>query len=712
MTRTLVGRTPVMETERSEADRLFRAFARNGDPRALGEVYDLLAPELLRIALHTARDAAEAEDVLQSTFVAAIERARRFDPAQRVLPWLVGILANESRKARARAARRPEPERLEHRPNAGPGSDAERAELLAELGAALERMPEAFRPVLQLRLRHGLSVTEIAAALGRPSGTVRSQLARGTELLRRTLPAGLAGALALVATPTRGLAAVRAAVLEEAALLHGPVTLSIAIGGLFAMKKLVALAALLVAGLLVWGARLPEHSTSELPAAAPIAARPRTAPPEEARVELEPRPGPAPEREALAARPAPETHQASEAASGGSLAVHARWPDGTPAAGELVLATPPSNRAEETLERATDESGTARFEELESGAWYVRLLRGREDSAGVHEGRETELTLAILPGVTVEGRVVDGHGQPVAGAEVWLSERYRNNAGHVVMRSDARGAFTLPCVGPDHWIGARKRGFAPGTLRSARGADGDRLALELRLEASGSSVSGRVVDARGAAISGALVLFGEEQPASVRISDGSFVPAAPPQRARTGADGRFELASVALGLQPLQARARGFAPLASTFEVLEGAPDELTLTLLPEARVVGRVRSSDGRTLSGAWIHTDPPEGLASASDFSRLDGSFELTGLGERVSLVAVQAEYGHAERELELRAGETREWQVELRASPCITGLVLDAHGAALAGMVVVALLPDDHEQRVRSTVTDADGRLAIAG
>ena len=37
-----------METERSDPDRLFRAFVRSGDPRALGEVYDLVAPELLR----------------------------------------------------------------------------------------------------------------------------------------------------------------------------------------------------------------------------------------------------------------------------------------------------------------------------------------------------------------------------------------------------------------------------------------------------------------------------------------------------------------------------------------------------------------------------------------------------------------------------------------------------------------------------------------
>ena len=93
---------------RRDPDRLFAEFRRSGDPRALGEVYDLLAPELLRVALHTAREPAEAEDVLQATFLAAIEQAERFDPARRVLPWLVGILANEARKARERGARRPD----------------------------------------------------------------------------------------------------------------------------------------------------------------------------------------------------------------------------------------------------------------------------------------------------------------------------------------------------------------------------------------------------------------------------------------------------------------------------------------------------------------------------------------------------------------------------------------------------------------------------
>ena len=80
--------------------------------------------ELLRIALHTTADAAQAEDVLQATFLVAIEESSRFDPARRVLPWLVGILANEAKKAKARNARIPDPARLEPGSSRTPDEEA------------------------------------------------------------------------------------------------------------------------------------------------------------------------------------------------------------------------------------------------------------------------------------------------------------------------------------------------------------------------------------------------------------------------------------------------------------------------------------------------------------------------------------------------------------------------------------------------------------
>ena len=52
---------------------LFERFRRRGDVAALGDLFDRLAPVLLRVAIHVARDPAAAEDLVQSTFLRAIE---------------------------------------------------------------------------------------------------------------------------------------------------------------------------------------------------------------------------------------------------------------------------------------------------------------------------------------------------------------------------------------------------------------------------------------------------------------------------------------------------------------------------------------------------------------------------------------------------------------------------------------------------------------
>ena len=56
-------------------DRLFERFRQTGDARALAGVFDLTAPELLRVATHLVGDRATAEDLVQSTFVQVIRCA-------------------------------------------------------------------------------------------------------------------------------------------------------------------------------------------------------------------------------------------------------------------------------------------------------------------------------------------------------------------------------------------------------------------------------------------------------------------------------------------------------------------------------------------------------------------------------------------------------------------------------------------------------------
>jgi RNA polymerase sigma-70 factor (ECF subfamily) len=705
-------------------DRRFAEFLRSGDPAALGEVYDAVAPRLLQLAIHLVRDPGEAEDVLQATFVAALERCDSFDPARPVLPWLTGILGVEARRARARRARTPDPERLAKSEPNSPIEDAERAELLERLDASLERVPEAFRAVLVLRLRHGLTVPEIAAALGRAPGTVRSQLARGVERLRTTLPAGLAHALvAWTGTragtdPSHALAAIREQVLAHALHFPGPWTLTAAtgLGGLLAMKKLVAAAAAAVVGVLLWnvarsGARTDAaDATAATPttplvaAQAPVERAPVARPepvetaPVDARVAVEPT------VEEPAEPPVPH--------SGGVLEIVATWPGDEPAAGEVVAVR---NVAEPSwtpaLELRTDDRGHAAVD-LEPGHYHCSALRGGEGNHAVVLGETTVARFELTEGLEVQGLVVDVRGDPVAGAEIWMSERYRTDRGVVVTRSDAAGRFQVRGLIPEHHLGARKAGYAPSALRTARAGSGSRIDLTLELLLPGGRLVGHVLDDDGAPIAGAAFLLGSEATGlGPRLPDGSFAPPPPPQLTWTDDQGRFEVPWAPLGPSPWQARATGLGLARGTIEVLEGVATPLEVRLTRAASVSGRVVDAAGEPLTAVWIHAGRPGGFDESRAWSTSDGRFTLEHLpAGSIELVAKAREGGEARETVTLRAGETHEWNPRVLVEGRIEGFVRDEAGRPLAELVVVAIDPKDRGTRSRSERTDAEGHFRI--
>jgi len=685
-----------------EVDHAFARFQRTGSPRELAAVYDALAPELLRLALHTTGQVSDAEDVLQATFVTAIERAPSFDPARRVLPWLTGILANEARALRRRRGLPPDPERVATNASATPAHLAESRELDQVLVGTLERAPAAFRSVLRLHFVHGLDVAEIARVLERPAGTIRSRLARGTEFLRRALPAGLrAGTTS--DDERDSLARVRALVLAHPG--QTPVPPWQLPLGLLAMKKLLASAAALLALFVLWHVSRPDTSVEGTTPASlttlerSMASGPLTQPAAQARREEPPHLALTPEP-AQAPRDAP-------AAAATTLLVEARWPAGEPAAGEVVLLTSAEHeRLDAPLVATTGADGRARLE-LAPGSVLVRLLRGGERSILLPPGKETTLTLELRPGVLVLGRVLDGDDRAVPGAQIWLSERYRTNLGHVLATSDAEGRFELRCVGPDHWIGARKPGFAPGRL--ARVPGGGARELVLRLHERGGELRGRVRDEQGTPVAGARLRLGPETPSYVRELDGSFVPERAPLWTTSAADGSFSFEGAPLGLAPLAARARGAAPWSGEVEIQERAGSVLELTLTREARVSGRVLDAQGQPRSvqvGAGVEGT----LAGATTWSGTDGHFELAGVA--TGRVEVWARDGAEEArvELHLAPGETRAWEARLVRTPRIHGRVLDAHGSPVGGLTVVAVWPEQRDMRSRSQPTDAEGRFEL--
>lgn len=231
-------------------DRLFERWRKRADADALGELFDLTAPRLLKLAIHLVGDAAAAEDLVQATFLAAIEQREQIDASRPILPWLSGVLTNKAR-AQRRAARRvvDVAQLAQSSEEEDASAPLERRELHGEVARAIDALEEPYRQVVLLRLRHGLGAADIAHVLARDSGTVRVQLHRGLEKLRGLLPAALASSLVLALVAPRGLAALRAHVLEQASLAAPAAVSSSLVGGLLVSKFAVALAALVVVAL-------------------------------------------------------------------------------------------------------------------------------------------------------------------------------------------------------------------------------------------------------------------------------------------------------------------------------------------------------------------------------------------------------------------------------------------------------------------------------
>ena len=158
---------------------------------------------LYTIALRLLGDRRDAEEVAQDALVRAF-RAMRDYPRERVAtlklrPWLASITVNLARNRRRRFEDRQPPGSLEPMLDAGfdpptpardtPAVSADRRETRRELATALLDLTPAVRSAIVLRHVDGLSVAEVAEALGRPEGTVKSQIHRGLRELRVILEA-------------------------------------------------------------------------------------------------------------------------------------------------------------------------------------------------------------------------------------------------------------------------------------------------------------------------------------------------------------------------------------------------------------------------------------------------------------------------------------------------------------------------------------------
>lgn len=183
--------TSAIRTDESDEE-LAQRFERDAMP---------LLDQLYGAALRMTRNPADAEDLVQETYIKAFQGFRSYKPGTNLKAWLYRILTNAYINNYRKAQRRPAEyatdditdsqiaETASHTSIGLRSAEVEALEKLPdeEIRDALMSLKEDYRMVVYYADVEGLPYKEIAEIMGTPIGTVMSRLHRGRKQLRHAL---------------------------------------------------------------------------------------------------------------------------------------------------------------------------------------------------------------------------------------------------------------------------------------------------------------------------------------------------------------------------------------------------------------------------------------------------------------------------------------------------------------------------------------------
>ena len=152
-------------------------------------------PSLYAMALRLTRNASDAEDLVQETYLKAVRKSSDLDPCMDCKAWLFKIMTNSYIDQYRKASRTPPLVELDEGDSRAVAEETQanpERSLLATLldedvVRALDELPENYRMPVLLFDVEGFSYAEIADMMEIPVGTVMSRLYRGRRLLRKSL---------------------------------------------------------------------------------------------------------------------------------------------------------------------------------------------------------------------------------------------------------------------------------------------------------------------------------------------------------------------------------------------------------------------------------------------------------------------------------------------------------------------------------------------
>lgn len=282
---------------------------------------------------------------------------------------------------------------------------------------------------------------------------------------------------------------------------------------------------------------------------------------------------------------------------------------------------------------------------------YVRFERA---DLGVTAGATLSQDIALVRAATLDGRVTDEQGLPIAGATLRLraaSERPEpwrmSEAPGATGRSGLDGRFRLARVraGQRQVLQAGHPDYASNVVSGLTLEAGVRAPEVVVVLRRGLLLRGIVKDTAGRPVAGAQVAAStEEGPMRFGSAGGSLrfnrlgADEARARRAETGADGRFELHGLTAGVLTVRVSAAGLASVEHDGIRPEETRAPLEFTLGPGATLSGFVRDRRGRGQGGFMIVAQPTGSTSAgglgggrrfvATEVTGDDGAFLIEGL------------------------------------------------------------------------------------
>ncbi|MEM7582602.1 MAG: carboxypeptidase-like regulatory domain-containing protein [Acidobacteriota bacterium] len=349
---------------------------------------------------------------------------------------------------------------------------------------------------------------------------------------------------------------------------------------------------------------------------------------------------------------------------------------------------------------ATDAEGRFEIPDLAGGRYDLEVRAGgfapaKIPGVQVVEDARVDLgTVVMVPGVALEGRVVDADGEGIEGAQVRL-EQARGAFGRMTGQqpgstsTDARGRFVISDLQPGQpvTVSAAREGYSSAVVSDIAPPLEEPLTVVLELAAQ---LSGRIFDGQGEPIQGARITAHPDFRAmagrrtGMRVNDWAS--------GETDAGGRYRLDSVEPGMLRVTAHAEGYKEkVREGLEAAAGGKLEVDFVLEVGAVVEGTVTTADGEPVIQATVRIAEPRGELAfshqSSAHAQTDAEGRYRATGAVVGLATLTIYDGRQERlskSVEIRPG-TNVFDLVLERGFEITGQVVSPEGEPVGGAAV---------------------------